>query len=138
VKAAEHFPELRLLALTVITSLSDEDLPEIGLAPSVQSQVIRLAQLAADCGCHGVVASAQEAAYLKAVLPAGALIVCPGIQLPGGAGSDQARIASPAAARAAGASHIVVGRAITAAAQPAQAYAEALEQFAAQAGASSA
>ena len=56
VGAAAQFPNLKVLALTVITSLSDQDLPEIGLAPSVQQQVQRLALLAASAGCQGVVA----------------------------------------------------------------------------------
>jgi len=78
VAAAEPFPELRILALTVITSLADEDLPEIGLAPSVADQVQRLAQLAMSCGCDGVVASPREASFLRAVLPPECLTVTPG------------------------------------------------------------
>jgi orotidine-5'-phosphate decarboxylase len=61
VAAAADCPNLRVLALTVITSLTDKELPEIGLAPSVRQQVERLATLAAHCGCHGIVASAHEA-----------------------------------------------------------------------------
>lgn len=80
VAAAKPFPELKVLALTVITSLTDEQLPEIGLAPSVRAQVERLARLSAACGCHGVVASANEAAFLTALLPPGSLIVTPGRQ----------------------------------------------------------
>ena len=129
VKAAEPFPNLRVLALTVITSLTDADLPEIGLAPSVQQQVLRLARLAVETGCHGVVASAQEAMLIKSVLPVGALIVTPGIQLPGTKSNDQARIASPQAAGAAGSSHIVVGRAITKAVEPREAFAVAEASF---------
>jgi orotidine-5'-phosphate decarboxylase len=83
VAAAAPFPELKVLALTVITSLTDHDLPEIGLAPSVGQQVERLAMLAASCGCHGVVASAHEAASLASKLPHGMLIVTPGVQRPG-------------------------------------------------------
>ena len=63
VRAAAQFPNLKVLALTVITSLSDQDLPEIGLAPSVQQQVQRLALLAASAGCQGVVASVQNSGY---------------------------------------------------------------------------
>lgn len=129
VAAAKPFPQLKVLALTVITSLSDADLPEIGLAPSVEAQVDRLAALAARCGCHGVVASAQEAAYLAGRLPTGMLVVCPGIQLPEGPATDQARIATPDAAAAAGASHVVIGRAITAASDPAAAFRTALALF---------
>lgn len=129
VAAAKPFPQLKVLALTVITSLSDADLPEIGLAPSVEAQVDRLASLAAQCGCHGVVASAQEAAYLAGRLPTGMWIVCPGIQLPQTSATDQARVASPCAAAAAGASHVVIGRAITAAPDPAAAVRAALALF---------
>lgn len=126
VAAAAPFPELKVLALTVITSLADSDLPEIGLAPSVQEQVERLAQLAARCGCHGVVASANEAAYLSACLPKGMLIVTPGIQLDGASSNDQARVATPALARKFGATHIVVGRSITQSSNPQAAFRAAL------------
>lgn len=129
VKAAAPFPNLKVLALTVITSLSDSDLPEIGLAPSVQQQVLRLAQLAAAAGCHGVIASAQEAEYLKGELPAGMLIVTPGIQLADAMTTDQSRVATPAFAAAAGASHVVIGRAVAKAANPRQAFALAVSQF---------
>jgi len=129
VAAAAAFPRLKVLALTVITSLRDEDLPEIGLAPSVERQVLRLAQLAAGSGCHGVVASAHEARALASVLPAGTLIVVPGIQLTGSAGSDQARTSSPQFAQEAGVTHIVIGRAITAAQSPKQAFREAALAF---------
>jgi orotidine-5'-phosphate decarboxylase len=126
VAAAAPFPQLKVLALTVITSLTDNDLPEIGLPPSVREQVERLAALASRCGCHGVVASANEAAYLKAQLPSTMLIVTPGIQLEGTASNDQARVATPARAHALGATHIVVGRSIAQAANPQAAFRAAL------------
>lgn len=129
VAAARPFPQLQVLALTVITSLLDADLPEIGLAASVKAQVARLATLAGQCGCHGVVASAQEAAYLGMGLPQGTLVVCPGIQLPQASATDQVRIATPEAAAKAGASHIVIGRAITAAHEPVAAFRVALDAF---------
>jgi orotidine-5'-phosphate decarboxylase len=129
VHAAQPFPQLRVLALTVITSLVDADLPEIGLAPSVESQVNRLASLASVAGCHGVIASAQEAAYLRRTLPAGTLIVCPGIQLPGEGTTDQVRIATPAAAAKAGATHVIVGRSITSAPEPVAAFHAAVASF---------
>lgn len=125
VAAAEPFPSLKVLALTVITSLSDSDLPEVGLPPSVEQQVDLLSQLAANCGCHGVVASAQEAARLSRRLPAGMLIVTPGIQLRGVAGNDQVRVATPARARENGATHVVIGRPITRASNPREAFAQA-------------
>jgi orotidine-5'-phosphate decarboxylase len=118
VAAAAPFPNLKVLALTVITSLTDNDLPEVGLQPSVREQVERLAMLASSCGCHGVVASANEAAYLKSLLPSAMLIVTPGIQLEGAASNDQARVATPGLAAALGATHIVVGRSITQAPEP--------------------
>ena len=129
VGAAAQFPHLKVLALTVITSLSDQDLPEIGLAPSVPQQVQRLVLLAASAGCQGVVASVREAAYLKSILPAGSIIVTPGIQLARSAATDQARTSTPQAAAEAGVSHIVVGRAITSAKDPVSAFREAAECF---------
>lgn len=129
VKAALPFPGLKVVALTVITSLGDGDLPEIGLAPSVQEQVLRLAHLAAACECHGVIASAQEAELLRGVLPLNMLVITPGVQLHASPASDQARTASPHAAALAGATHIVVGRAITLAADRRQAFAQAVAQF---------
>jgi len=88
------------------------------------SLVRRLASLATSAGCHGVVASVREASFLRASLPNSALIVCPGIQLPESGDTDQVRVATPAAAVRAGATHIVVGRAIAAAANPVAAYEE--------------
>ena len=123
VEAARRFPDLRILALTVITSLQDQDLAEIGVAGSVRDQVQRLAKLAAAAGCHGVVASPQEATLLRAVLPAHMLIVTPGVQLPGGSHNDQARTATPAQAIRSGSTHIVLGRSIARAADPGSAFA---------------
>ncbi|WP_082498197.1 orotidine-5'-phosphate decarboxylase [Pseudorhodoferax sp. Leaf267] len=129
VEAARAYPSLQVLALTVITSLRDEDLPEIGLAPSVVVQVERLARLAVASGCQGVVASVQEAAVLASVLPPRTLIVAPGIQLGSTQANDQSRIATPALAARAGATHIVVGRAVTRAADPLQAFREVAQGF---------
>jgi len=131
VAAASEHPNLKVLALTVITSLTDEELPEVGLASSVHQQVERLATLAARCGCHGIVASAHEAAFLTKLLPPGTLIVAPGIQLAGVSGNDQARVATPEFARRAGATHVVIGRAITQAASPHEAFVAACASFAA-------
>jgi orotidine-5'-phosphate decarboxylase len=122
VAAAKPFPNLRVLALTVITSLADDDLPELGLAPSVDTQVLRLASLAAEAGCHGILASAHEAEFLRRQLPEGTLIVCPGIKLPSSDPTDQVRSATPELASSAGATHIVVGRAVTSAPDPSAAF----------------
>ena len=125
VAAAADYPKLKVLALTVITSLTDDELPEIGLPPSVRQQVERLAKLAASSGCHGVVASAMEAAYVTPLMPPGSWVVTPGIQLAGASANDQARVATPAFARQAGASHVVIGRSITQAEDPRAAFASA-------------
>jgi orotidine-5'-phosphate decarboxylase len=119
VDAARPFPQLKILALTVITSLRDEDLPALGIDATVPQQVSRLALLAADAGCHGVVASALEAVMLRQRLPRGLLIVTPGTQWPLALNNDQARIASPMDALRAGATQVVMGRSITGAADPA-------------------
>ena len=89
----------------------------------------RLALLAAASGCAGVVASAREAAFLRCLLPPTMAIVCPGIQLAAAPGSDQVRVATPRAAATAGATHVVIGRAITAAADPARAFRGAVAEF---------
>ncbi|MCU7374415.1 orotidine-5'-phosphate decarboxylase [Paucibacter sp. O1-1] len=129
VEAAKPFAALKVLALTVITSLGDEDLPEIGLAPSVREQVMRLAHLAAKVGCHGLVASAQEAAYLRDALPAELLIVTPGIQFQDSGRTEQTRVATPDMAARLGASHVVMGRAIVKADAPGLAFSRATRAF---------
>jgi len=123
VEAARPFAGLRVLALTVITSMTEQDLAEIGVHGPVLGQVERLAALAVSAGCHGVVASPQEAERLRRMLPAAMLIVTPGTQLAGEANSDQARTTTPAQAILAGATHLVVGRSITRATDPIAAFA---------------
>jgi orotidine-5'-phosphate decarboxylase len=110
---------LMVLAVTVLTSFDDSDLDKIGIHGRVQDQVLRLAALALADGCHGVVASAQEASALRSELEGDFAIVTPGVRPAGAEPGDQARVATPAEAIAAGATHIVVGRPITAAADPA-------------------
>ena len=123
VDAAKPFPALRVLALTVVTSLRDQDLKDIGVLDSVPVQVARLARLAMSAGCHGVIASPEEATLLREFTPSEALIVTPGIKLSAPMQKDQVRAATPAAAIRAGASHIVIGRPITRAQNPAEVYA---------------
>ncbi|MEU9015370.1 orotidine-5'-phosphate decarboxylase [Streptomyces sp. NPDC048479] len=118
VAAARDFPHLRVLALTVVTSMTGSDLADIGVNASTETQVLRLARLAKRAGCHGVVASPREAGLLRAELGAGSLIVTPGVTLSGESRAEHARPGTPHAAIAAGASHIVVGRTITRAADP--------------------
>lgn len=129
VEAARPFPGLSVLALTVITSMRDEDLAEIGLAASVAQQVVRLAKLAAAAGCHGVVASAQEAKLLRKLLPPHMLIVTPGTQLETDSKNDQARVATPFDAIRWGASHLVIGRSISRSPNPSAASAAVKAQF---------
>jgi orotidine-5'-phosphate decarboxylase len=123
VEAARPFPRLKVLALTVITSMRDQDLQEIGVNANVNDQVVRLALLAIENGCHGVVASPQEAQRLRELLPEATLVVTPGTQLPGDAKHDHARTATPAEAIKAGATHLIVGRAVYGSADPAAAFA---------------
>ena len=112
-------PALMVLAVTVLTSLDDNDLDKVGVRGRVVDQVLRLAALAIADGCHGVVASAQEASELRSELGDEFAIVTPGVRPAGAGHGDQGRVATPAEAIAAGASHIVVGRPITAAVDPA-------------------
>jgi orotidine-5'-phosphate decarboxylase len=114
--------DLKILAVTVLTSLSDADLAEIGYAAGASELVERRVRQALDCGVDGVVASPQEAARVRELATAAArpdfLVVTPGVRPAGAALDDQARVATPAAALRAGASHLVVGRPITAADDP--------------------
>jgi orotidine-5'-phosphate decarboxylase len=110
---------LMVLAVTVLTSLDDNDLGEVGVQLGVKGQVLRLSALAIASGCGGVVASAREASELRRELADDFAIVTPGVRPAGRGRDDQARVVTPAEAIAAGATHIVVGRPITAAADPA-------------------
>jgi orotidine-5'-phosphate decarboxylase len=110
-----------ILAVTVLTSLSDSDLQEIGVNGRVLDQALRLSALAQANGCGGVVASAQEARQIRRMVGEGFALITPGIRPRGGDAGDQARVVTPAQAIEAGASHIVVGRPITAAQDPAAA-----------------
>lgn len=105
------------IGVTVLTSLDDDSLPDIGFADGVQPSVQRLARLAYDCGLDGVVCSAQEAGLLKTTIAADLLTVTPGIRLSAET-QDQKRVMTPQAAWQAGADHLVMGRAITQAADP--------------------
>jgi orotidine-5'-phosphate decarboxylase len=117
--ARTSHPEMKVLAVTVLTSLGDNDLDRIGVRGRVQDQVIRLAALALADGCHGVVASAREASQLRAEFGHDFVIVTPGVRPLGAEHGDQVRVVTPAEAIASGATHIVVGRPITGAADPA-------------------
>ena len=110
---------LLVLAVTVLTSMDDQDLNETGVHGPVIDQVVWLTSLALDAGCAGVVSSPREVKTLREKLGSNFLVVTPGVRPAGAEHGDQARVATPAEAIAAGATHIVVGRPITAAASPA-------------------
>jgi orotidine-5'-phosphate decarboxylase len=110
--------ELKVLAVTVLTSVAPSDLAEMGIALTVEELALKRARQAVAAGCDGVIASGLEAAALRAALGADALIVTPGIRLAGGAVADQRRVVTPTLALRSGADHIVVGRPIRDAADP--------------------
>jgi orotidine-5'-phosphate decarboxylase len=112
-------PSLLVLAVTVLTSLEDSDMDKIGIRGTVADEVQRLAALALANGCKGVVTSAREASALRTEFGDEFAIVTPGVRPAGTGYGDQVRVVTPAEAIAAGASHIVVGRPITEAADPA-------------------
>ena len=112
-----------LIGVTVLTSMEQSDLAGIGLDVAPQTQVLRLAGLAAEAGLDGLVCSAQEAPALKAAQPA-LQLVTPGIRPAGSAADDQRRILTPQQALAAGSDYLVIGRPITQAADPAAALRE--------------
>jgi orotidine-5'-phosphate decarboxylase len=111
----------RILAVTLLTSLEESDLREIGLEGPTMAAGERLALLADRANCHGVIASPREAAPIRAACRQGFLIVTPGIRPAGSEVQDQARSDTPAAAIEAGADYLVVGRPIRDAADPAKA-----------------
>lgn len=110
--------ELKILAVTVLTSLTDADLTEMGYAETARGLVERRIHQAIRAGCDGVVASPHEAALARKIGGPGFLVVTPGVRPDWSAKNDQARAATPRDALAGGASHIVVGRPITAANEP--------------------
>jgi len=119
VEAASPHPATMVLAVTVLTSMGEEDLSKLGIRGSVADQVMRIAALALANGCRGVVASAHEASALRTEFGDDFAIVTPGVRPAGSGHGDQVRVVTPSEAMASGASHIVVGRPITEAADPA-------------------
>lgn len=115
--AGDRSPPL-LIAVTVLTSLGDAELADLGVHDSAQAQVVRLAKLAQAQGADGVVCSAREAPVLRAACGSAFKLVTPGIRLDDAKTDDQTRIVTPIAAVRAGADFLVVGRPITRAADP--------------------
>jgi len=109
---------LKLLGVTVLTAYDDAMLKEMGYAFTARDLVMRRVDQALECGMEGVVASPQEAQAIRARVPSDFLIVTPGVRPAGTALGDQKRVATPAAALQAGASHLVVGRPISQAENP--------------------
>ena len=114
----DHGHSLAILAVTVLTSMDEEQLNRTGVSGQLLDQVVRLGTLAIEAGCAGVVSSAHEVKALRAQLGDKFLAVTPGVRPTGTEHGDQARVVTPAQAITAGATHIVVGRPITAAANP--------------------
>lgn len=119
--AVEAAGRTSILGVTVLTSFDEPDLRETGISASIADQVLRMASLAKEAGCGGVVSSARETALIRKTMGPDLAIVNPGIRPAGAALDDQERVATPASAIAAGATYIVVGRPITQAEDPAKA-----------------
>ena len=113
-KAAElGRPAPKLIAVTILTSINEEQYADLNYKTGIAEQVIALAKLAKESGMDGVVASPQEAAAIREACGEGFLIVTPGIRPAGSDVNDQSRIATPSGALKNGSTHIVVGRPIT-------------------------
>jgi orotidine-5'-phosphate decarboxylase len=118
VAACSHRPHL--IAVTVLTSIGADDLDEVGIIGEPATAALKLARLAQDSGLDGVVCSAQEATILRRECGADFCLVTPGIRLDHNSNDDQRRVVTPAAAIAAGADYLVIGRPITQAQDPAK------------------
>ena len=110
-------PSTKLLAVTILTHLSDEDLRELGLPPAGEA-VPALSKLAAEAGCDGVVCAPLDVERVRAVVAPDFLVVTPGVRPAGSGGDEHARALTPSAAIQAGATHLVVGRPVTRADDP--------------------
>jgi len=108
-----------LIAVTILTSLSEDDLARVGYMGSMNENVERLARLARVCGLDGVVCSAQEAPLIRKATGDDFVLVTPGIRVAGDAAHDQARIVTPEQAVRLGANYLVIGRSITGSRDPA-------------------
>ena len=109
---------LKILGVTVLTSLDKQALEDIGYNDNAEALVMRRVRQAMEAGVDGVVASPLEAASIRAAVPESFLVVTPGVRPAGADAGDQKRVATPAAALSSGASHLVIGRPITQAADP--------------------
>lgn len=120
--AAKHnLPRTKILGVTVLTSLDDGDMDAVGQSKPIADQVKRLAALAQKAGLDGIVCSSHEIATLRQHCGNDFILMVPGIRPAGGAVGDQKRVMTPQEALGLGATHLVIGRPITEAAEPAQA-----------------
>ena len=124
----------KLIAVTVLTSMDQAALNQVGVDGNLQNQVLRLARLAQQAGLDGVVCSAQEASALRTVLGQDFCLVTPGIRPANASADDQSRIATPAEALRLGSNYLVIGRPITQAADPLLALQSIHQEIAAAAG----
>jgi orotidine-5'-phosphate decarboxylase len=113
-----HRASPRLIAVTLLTSMSQADLADTGISGTPEAVVLRLAALAQRCGLDGVVASAREATALRQACGPAFSLVTPGIRAADATADDQQRVATPAGAIASGATYLVIGRPITRAPDP--------------------
>ena len=133
-EGAEEAAEIRgsrpkLVAITVLTSMNQDALTQIGVDSPVADEAARLASLAQANGIDGIVCSPMEARAMRELLGPDALIVTPGVRPAGAELGDQSRVATPAQAIERGASHIVVGRPITGSEDPVAAYEAIVEEL---------
>ena len=123
-------PRLKLLAVTVLTSLDQESLKKIGVDMALEDLVLKRAEFAAEAGVDGIIASAKEAAAIKTRFGDALTIVTPGIRPAGAAIDDQKRVVTPTSAIKAGADYLVVGRPVIAAKDPAAAARAVIDEIA--------
>lgn len=123
--------DLKLLAVTVLTSFGPEDLRELGYDCPAAELVAKRARQAIEAGVDGIVCSPREAAAVRAIADPKAIIVTPGVRSAGSAAGDQKRVSTPADAIHAGADYLVMGRQIARAADPAAEFARVMEEIAA-------
>jgi orotidine-5'-phosphate decarboxylase len=128
IAAAAKAAGVRILAVTVLTSLDDDALAQVGQPPAAE-QVARLAALAVDAGAAGVVCAPPDLPAVRRTIGDEPLVVTPGVRPAGADAGDQQRIATPRAALDAGADHLVIGRPITQASDPVAAITDILEEL---------
>jgi len=116
--AVEAAPDVRIAAVTLLTSLDAEALRVLGVSAEPSDVVLRLARLSVEAGARAIVCSPHEVAAVREAVGDGITLITPGVRLEGGDAQDQARFATPARALADGADLLVIGRPITGAADP--------------------